>query len=270
VTTAAQSPLLRFRAAYAEHRAAEGRSYDRDALLALPYLTHGPFARDWTVRARTFDAFVASVLIPAARTVDRPLRLLDVGAGNAWLSWRVAHLGVEAVAVDLREDDVDGLGAAREYLEWSAGSFRRVVASFDALPVADARFDLVVFNASLHYACDLASVLREARRTTLQGGRIVILDSPFYERDADGAAMVAEKLRTARHQFGDRVEALTALPVIEYLTPERLVVASRGLELAWRCRRVRYPLWYEMRPIVAWIQSRRAPSRFDVWECTVR
>ena len=277
--------LAEFRAAYAAHRASEGRALDRDALLALPYLTSGPLAQQWGVRARTYEAFVRHVFAPlhaprstlasrrgdaqrGAWSVERgdALRLLDLGAGNGWLCWRAATAGCECVALDLRDDAVDGLGAAAAYLAEPNGSFARIAASFDALPLADGAFDVVVFNASLHYAVDLAAVLREARRAVRAGGRVVVLDSPFYRRDADGAAMVAEKRRHAAERFGERAEALMALPAIEYLTAERLTDASAGLGLAWRRRRVRYPLWYEIRPSVARLRGRRAPSRFDLWE----
>jgi SAM-dependent methyltransferase len=286
--------LAEFRAAYAAHRASEGRALDREALLALPYLAARPLARQWGVRARTYEAFVKHVLLPmlSASTLhaprstlatrrelaergawgvergDRP-RLLDLGAGNGWLSWRAATVGCECVALDLRDDTVDGLGAATEYLaepNEPNGSFARVAASFDALPLAAGTFDVVVFNASLHYAVDLATVLREARRAVRPGGRVVVLDSPFYRRDADGAAMVDEKRRHAAERFGERAGALLALPAIEYLTAERLTGASAGLGLAWRRRRVRYPLWYELRPYMARLRGRRAPSRFDLWE----
>src|SRR5690606_36837546 len=36
-----------FRAEYAAHRATEGCGYDRETLLALPYLDRGPFADQW-------------------------------------------------------------------------------------------------------------------------------------------------------------------------------------------------------------------------------
>ena len=257
--------LSRFREEYGAHRASEGRAYTADEMKSLPFLDSGPLAKQWSVRARTFESFVARIVTPAARAIDRPVRVLDLGAGNGWLSWRVAKEGGEAVALDIRDDSVDGLGAASFYLD-SGAKFERVVASFDAIPIRSGEFDIVVFNASLHYALDLVKVLREARRMVCDGGRVVILDSPFYERDADGIEMVAEKRRSARERFGQRATALMALPFIEYLTTERLESASSGLGLDWRRHPVRYPLWYETRPVVARIRGRRQPSRFDLWE----
>jgi predicted RNA methylase len=115
------SPEARFRAAYGEHRAAEGRGHQGDELLALPYLTAGPLAHQWQVRARSFDALVRRVLVPAARTRGRALRVLDLGAGNGWLCYRAAQMGHEAVALDIRDDDVDGLGAAAPSLRGTPG-----------------------------------------------------------------------------------------------------------------------------------------------------
>jgi SAM-dependent methyltransferase len=280
-----------FRAAYAAHRASEGRAHGRDDLLALPYLASGPLARQWAVRARTFEAFVRHVLTPLLHAPRSPrharaalrdradrragsgergagARLLDLGAGNGWLCRRAALAGCACTALDLRDDAVDGLGAAGPLLEETP--FARVAASFDALPLADASFDVVAFNASLHYATDLARALGEARRVARAGGRVAILDSPFYRRDADGRAMVAEKRRDAAARFGARADVLLGVPSVEYLTPARLAAASAGLGLTWRRRRVAYPLWYELRPLAARLRGRRAPSRFDLWESTVR
>jgi len=238
------------------------------SLRELPYLQSGPFAKQWAVRACTYDAFVRRVLSPASQTVDRPLRILDLGAGNGWLSWRASLAGHEAIAMDIRDDDVDGLRAGNLYLEDGNG-FERIAGSFEALPIDDASVDLVVYNASLHYALDLGATLNEARRVVQRGGRIVILDSPFYERGADGEAMVAEKQRDAVARFGARAEALMSLPFIEYLTRERLATASVGIDVTWLRHRVRYPLWYEMRSVTAHLRGLRTPSRFDLWECIV-
>jgi SAM-dependent methyltransferase len=255
--------LAQFRGAYGQHRAAEGRALSQAELDELPYLRHGPLARQWQVRARTYQAFLAQVLAPLAQQLARPLGVLDLGAGSGWLCRRVRALGHQPVALDVRDDDIDGLRADHDR---TAG---RVCASFETLPLADCAFDLVVFSASLHYALDLSAALAEARRVTRTGGRIAILDSPFYRREADGRAMVAEKHRAATVTFGVLADALLALPFIEFLTPRRLAAASRPLGLRWRQHRVRYPLWYELRPLRARIERRRPPSRFDLWECDV-
>jgi SAM-dependent methyltransferase len=272
VSTAAApgDALARFRAEYGAHRAAEGRGAGGTAeLLALPYLRTGPQAAQWRIRSRTYDAFAARILRPMAREARRPLRLLDLGAGNGWLCYRASLLGHHPTAMDVRDDTVDGLGAAVGYDAHLPRPFERVAASFDAIPVRDGTYDAAVFNASLHYAFDLAATLREAVRVVRRGGRIVILDSPFYRRARDGEAMVAEKRRYAAERFSRRADALTALPFIEYLTRESLAEASAAFGLRWRRHRVRYPFSYEARPLLALLRRRRSPSRFDLWESTV-
>jgi len=259
------SALAGFRSDYARQRAAEGRALAPAELRLLPYLRHGPLARQWRVRARTYDAFLELVLLPMAAAMTRPLDVLDLGAGNGWLAQRLRVHGHHALALDVRTDDVDGLGAARGFAAGDAPPLQCVCASFDAIPLANQRFDLVVFNASIHYALDLALVLREAMRVVRAEGRLVILDSPWYRCEQDGAAMVAEKRRLAPTTFGERAPALLALPFIEFLTPARLRSASRELDLQWRRQRVRYPLWYEARPLLARLRKQREPSRFDLW-----
>ena len=259
--------LRDFRRAYAEHRASEGRGGGGlDELRALPWLEQGPLARQWAVRARTFERFHDVVVEPLARDrAPRSLDVLDAGAGNGWLCYRMARMGHRAVAMDVRTDRVDGLGAAGGYADLLPTLFPRVAAAFEALPLRAAAFDLVVFNASLHYAADLAAVLGEAMRVLAPDGVVAVLDSPFYRTRAAGEAMAAEKRAGAGARFGERAHALTSIPFVEYLTAEMLAEASRGHGLAWRRHRVRYPLWYELRPLAARLRGRRPPSRFDLW-----
>lgn len=256
--------LRAFRRAYAEHRAREGRGREED-LLALPWLRHGPLVAQWRVRARTFDRFLRRLVRPMARRAGRPLTVLDLGAGNGWLCHRVQRMGHRAVALDFRTDAVDGLGAARGYADQLPALFLRVAASFEALPLAPGFADLAVFNASLHYAVDLRAALEDAVRVLAPGGRVAILDSPFYRTAAAGEAMVRDKYREAARSFGDLAGPLTGLPFVEYLTRRRLLEASEGL-LDWRRHRVRYPLSYELRPLAALVRGARRPSRFDLWE----
>jgi SAM-dependent methyltransferase len=258
-----EAPLERFANEYARHRAAEGRGYSGRDLLDLPYIGSGPLAQQWAVRARSFERFMALILGPTAERLRRRLTTADLGAGNGWLSHRIAAKGHKAFAIDIRDDSVDGLGAAGPFLGDFPGRIECVVASFDAIPLRSASVDIAIFNASIHYATHLRAVLAEARRVTRPEGQIVILDSPFYRREADGLTMVAEKKRGAGELFGASAPALMALPFIEFLTRERLARAAP--ELSWRRHRVRYPLSYELRPVRAALLGRRAPSRFDLW-----
>jgi ubiquinone/menaquinone biosynthesis C-methylase UbiE len=258
-------PSAEFCREYARHRAAEGRALRGAELKLLPYLRHGPHARQWAVRAATFDAFVAHVAKPMA--AKGPINVLDAGAGNGWLCHRMAEMGNRAVALDIRDDDVDGLGAAEDFLVDAPEQFKCVRASFDDLPFGNRCFDITIFNASLHYAADLRRVLAEAVRVTRRGGVLTILDSPFYANEENGKAMVAEKLQSGSKHFGASADLLLSQNFVEYLTRARLAGAS--CDLSWSCHRVRYPLWYEMRPLVARLKRKRRPSRFDLWTARV-
>ena len=259
------SSLQRFAEDYAAQRQAEGRGYAGDDLFALPNIRSGPLARQWAVRARSFDALRLRLIHPMTAALGRPLRLLDLGAGNGWLSYRMARKGHHALALDIRDDHVDGLGASQPLLQTTGGRMQVAVAAFERIPAEDASFDVAVFNASLHYATDLAAVLAEAARVVRPDGRLVILDSPFYRREADGLAMVAEKTADAPRRFGDRAETLMSLPFIEFLTAARLAATAAATGVTWRRSRVLYPLWYELRPLTAKLRGARAPSRFDLW-----
>jgi SAM-dependent methyltransferase len=213
--------------------------------------------------------FLSSVIAPLAAKRERPLRILDLGAGNGWLCHRAALLGHLAVAVDVRLDDVDGLLAGAPYASRLPGMFGRVAASFEELPVRPRSFDAAVFDASLHYASRLGAALAAAAKAVAPGGRVAILDSPFYRDARDGTAMVEEKERATRERFPDLAEDLLSIRSIEFLTQETLEEAARPLGLAFRRRRVLYPLWYEARPLAARLRGKRAPSRFDLWDAEV-
>ncbi len=258
-------PNAQFFHEYAHHRAGEGRALRGEELRSLPYLRSGPLARQWAVRARSFKVFVNRVIGEMA--APDCLDVLDLGAGNGWLCHRLAQTGHRAVALDIRDDDMDGLGAARDLQADPRGRFQCVKASFADLPFADKSFDVVIFNASLHYAIELGSVLSEAIRVMRPGGVIAVLDSPCYAREKDGERMVAEKTAQGGAGFGARAEILLTQNFIEFLTPERFKMAHDSLH--WSRHRVWYPLWYEVRPLLAWLKRRRRPSRFDVWSARV-
>lgn len=148
------------------------RAMTADAYRMLPSVVRDdPHAAEWRLRRESYRHLEQQAL-PAVW--GGPARALDLGAGNGWVAHRLASFGHGVVAVDLIDDEVDGLGACRHY----PVEFPAVQADFHALPFEPAQFDLVVFGASLHYARDPEKALAEARRMLGAAGAIVIMDSP--------------------------------------------------------------------------------------------
>src|SRR4051794_9909154 len=220
--------LPQFVREYATVRRAEGwGSLDPTYYLALPFrdLT-GRYPEIWRIRARSYTTFVTNVLKP--REIGR-LHILDLGAGNAWLSYRLARRGHSVLAVDVLDDPLDGLRATRHYTERFRPS--ALLAEFDHLPLSNGQADLVIFNAALHYSTDYQRTLEESLRVLRPGGTLVILDSPMYSDPNSGRRMVQEREARflATHGF-----ASNALDCELFLTPSRLDALSSRLAIRWQ------------------------------------
>lgn len=247
----------RFLEEYRHIRHAEGRGSEDSAYYrALPYadLT-GHNSAQWRIRALTFSYFVTR-LLPRS-----PCDVLDLGAGNCWLSNRLALRGHRPVAVDIFRDSRDGLVASGRY----AIRFPVIEADFDRLPFPAACCDLAVFNASVHYSTDYSRTLAEARRCLRPGGMIVILDSPVYKRREHGEMMRAERHSLFESQYGFRSDAL---PSIEFFDLQMLQELSRTLKLRWEIHKPWYGWRWHLRPWIARMKWRRPPSNF--WIVTAR
>src|SRR5262245_2819195 len=140
---------------------------------------NNPRADEWRIRRESYAHFQQRAL---PGVWQGPIRALDLGAGSGWLSHRLASFGHYAVAVDRLDDEVDGLGACRHY----PVTFAAVEADFDALPFEPAQFDVVILNSSLHYSPDPAATLAEAKRMLVNGGSLVVMDSPMFASARDG------------------------------------------------------------------------------------
>ena len=242
-------------------RAKEGRgSPSSDYYLALPFrdLT-GRNVWQWRIRARTFRYVERCLLGQIAHSYPQGCDVLDVGAGNGWLSYRLAQRGHRPVAVDLLYNDTDGLGAARHYFSQLARPFLRFKAEMDQLPFAPAQFDIVIFNASLHYSADYRRTLGEALRCLRTPGHLIIADSPFYWHDESGQAMIDEKRAVFERQFGFRSDSIQSC---EYLTPGVLNHLERELGVRWTIHKPWYGIKWALRPVKARFMRRREPSKF--------
>jgi SAM-dependent methyltransferase len=256
LTEARHARLEPFLRQYRAVRAQEGlRSVAADYYRRLPSVPpDDPRAGDWQIRRETYHHLLGHVLAAG----PLPLHVLDLGAGSGWLSHRLSALGHRAVAVDVLDDEVDGLGAARYY----ETGFPVVQADFDALPFAPGQFDLVVFNGSLHYAPDMAATLERAHRMLAPGGALVVMDSPMFRADRDGSQMVRDTLCrfVSVCGIGDAMAQ-----GIGYLTFTTLAAIADRLQLRPQFVPSRGSLGWRLRRSLARVRLRRAPAAFGLW-----
>src|SRR5216683_1147000 len=267
--------VAQFTREYTTVRRAEGwGSGDRAYYQALPFtdLT-GRFERIWRIRAKSYITFVTHVLEPLEATctdyqsvsstlAKEPrsggrLRILDLGAGNGWLSNRLTERGHTVTAIDLSDDPFDGLGAARHYNT----PFKTLLAEFDHLPLADKSVDLAIFNAPLHYSTNYVRTLQEALRVLQPHGTLVMLDSPMYTDPSSGTRMVQERQNRFMATYGF---ASDALPSEHFLTPARLQELGQELNLSWQSHLPGLDWRSKLGRTLGGLRARREPARFPV------
>ena len=251
----------RFIEEYERIRNAEGRGSEGDDFyLGLPYNdSSGRNSHQWCIRAHTFDCLIQKILKPR---LPSGAQILDLGAGNCWMSYRLALAGFRPVAVDLLTNSRDGLGAAEHYRNYLPEFFPRFRAEVAQLPFQNGQFDAVVFNASLHYADDYEAAVREALRCVKKHGLIVISDTPWYSNDMNGKRMVSERQSNFLRCYGT---ASASIESLEYLTDERLRTLESRLSIHWSIYFPSYGLSWAMRPFMSKLRNRREPARFRIY-----
>jgi SAM-dependent methyltransferase len=259
----------RFIQDYQTVRKAEGRgSDDPQFYLSLPYCDRTKLhSWQWGIRSRTYKYIERKILPALTGEAAQPLVVLDLGAGNGWLSYRLASLGHRPIAVDLQRNAFDGLGAALHYRHALPMFFPCFQAEVDRLPFGDSQFDCAIFNASFHYSENYDRTLAEAIRCLRPGGTIVIADSPTYNREEHGQQMVEERRQSFQKRFGFSSESLSSG---EYLTSERLVALEVKHDLEWATHNTWYGIRWACRPLIAKLKRRREPSRFRIYMAQVK
>lgn len=254
----------RFVTEYEAIRAAESRgSNDPAYYLALPFedIT-AKLSDQWKIRATTFAHMSRHIIAPHAAKRNRPLRILDLGAGNGWLSYRLSLQGHQPVAVDLLTNPADGLAAATHYITRLHSAFSCVQANLDRLPFADGAFDLAIFNASFHYSTNYIHTLAEALRCIRKDGKVIVADTPWYRHETSGQQMIEEKHSRFRSTYGF---ASDTLPSQEFLSPRRLDRIARTLRIEWTTHKPFYGIDWALRPLRARLAHRRTPSKFRIF-----
>jgi len=254
-----QSVFRQFIQEYETVRKAEGRgSTDLAYYRALPFTDlNGKSSGAWRIRARSYRALMAHVL-PSLEDINRhPLQILDLGAGNGWLSNRLSQSGHCLAAVDLTTNNFDGLGAHIHY----ETSFTPLQADFAQLPFVSDQADLAIFNASFHYAIRYEQALQEALRVLADHGLVVIMDTPVYHSEASGNQMVRERETFFRQKYGFPSNSLLSQ---NFLTYSRLEDLSHSLGIHWQMINPNFGLFWPIRRFLSRLRARREPASFPL------
>ena len=256
----------RFIRDYESIRAAEGRSPNNaEFYLNLPYKdVSSRNAYQWRIRASSYDYLMKRVVKPNFQNGGE--LILDLGAGNGWMSYRLMLRGHRPVAVDLAVAEMDGLAAGRHYQRKLPRMFWRFQAELDRLPFTDRQFDLAIFNASFHYSEDYAETLGEAIRCVRPGGSIIVADTAWYSREESGRQMLAERQQDFVQRYGFPSDGISSL---EFLTDRRLDDLERNFGIRWQRYTPFYGFRWAMRPLEAKLKGKREPSRFRIYVAEV-
>jgi len=134
--------------------------------------------RSWSAWARGLG-----LLLP-------PMRVVDLGCGEGFLTLEVARwaghvIGVDRSAQVLKRAKTLAAKRGVDNVEWRQGEIEH-------LPVEDGTAELALLSQALHHAADPMQAMREAVRVVTESGRVLVLD------------LVAHEAVWTRERLGDR------------------------------------------------------------------
>ena len=110
-------------------------------------------------------------------------RILEIGAGGAWLSAELSKLPnvVEVIATDVSPRALkEQAPKVFNLLKANTAKITRIPGDFHQLDFAAGSFDCVVCAAVLYHATNIVQVLREAKRLLKPGGQFVAIREPVW------------------------------------------------------------------------------------------
>lgn len=130
--------------------------------------------KEWQVRKRS-----AKRLIDYLKRKSAPLRILEVGCGNGWLSSMLLTIkGSRVTGIDINEPEI--MQAKRLF---KSENLDFICAGFVPEMFAGQKFDVIVFAASVQYFPSLRRILENALSCLSRNGEIHIIDANFYRSD---------------------------------------------------------------------------------------
>jgi 2-polyprenyl-3-methyl-5-hydroxy-6-metoxy-1,4-benzoquinol methylase len=169
-----------FEALYLAVRKYEGRVYTDEEVSQLPDISPShKYYNEWQLRKRS-----AGRLMAYLAKKDTPLKILEIGCGNGWLSAKLAEIpGAQVTGLDINLTEIN---QARRV--FNKEGLRFVNGIIDSDELLSERFDVIVFAAVLPYFSSVADTLQMALDKLYSRGEVHIIDTNFYTpNNADNA-----------------------------------------------------------------------------------
>ncbi len=162
-----------FEKLYLQLREKEGRIYTDEEVAALPEIAENhPHYNEWQMRKQSCDK-----LINYLQKKSTPLKILEIGCGNGWLSRRLAIIeGSKVIGTDINFTEIQQ--AAKVFC--NVPNLHFFYSKPDSDNFKDGQFDVVVFAASIQYFPSLNEVINNSLKLLTPSAEIHIIDSHFY------------------------------------------------------------------------------------------
>ena len=159
---------------YIAAREKEHRLYTNEEVMQLPDISpaHKLF-HEWQIRKRS-----ATMLSNYLKKKKGPIRILEVGCGNGWLSTYLAKKNQsEVTGIDINEVELSQAKEVFNHLK----NVQFICTSIDDPQLPKSSFDVIVFAASIQYFVSVSDVIKAAQELLSEGGEIHIVDTHFYK-----------------------------------------------------------------------------------------
>ncbi|QTE35441.1 MULTISPECIES: class I SAM-dependent methyltransferase [Mucilaginibacter] len=162
-----------FEKVYVLLRQKEKRTYSDFQVSVLPEIEPGHVHfKEWKIRKKSCDR-----LINYLKKKRKPLKILEIGCGNGWLSAKLAEIQqTEIIGLDPNKSEIHQAIAV-----FNKSNLKFIHDSFPTESLTGLKFDVILFSASVQYFASFAGVIIEALNHLTDRGEIHITDTHFYE-----------------------------------------------------------------------------------------
>ena len=162
-----------FEGLYIDLRRKENRILTDSQLMFLPDVDSSHIHyNEWQIRKRS-----AQRLIAYLKKKSKPLKILEVGCGNGWLSSKLSAMANSTViGLDINEVEINQ--AKRVFKK---DNLQFIGKGFNPEMFPNEKFDVILFAASIQYFPSLKNILQNALNCLSEQGEVHIIDTRFYK-----------------------------------------------------------------------------------------